>query len=150
MQVASDDQSVRYSALILGILFLALGILGFLPGSISTAEAVPTVGFGHVLGLFPTNYFHNAIRILVGLWGVAASTSLVGSITFNQIFAILYFGEAILGLFPFANTMFGTMPIYGNNVWLNVLTAAAAAYYGFVKAPSVIKGTGTTTSSQPS
>lgn len=147
MQTFSAERPVRYAALTLGILFLLLGILGFLPNFVSApVNVAPESGFGYLFGLFPTNYLHNAIRILVGLWGVAASTSFVGSITFNQIFAVLYFGEALLGLFPGANTLFGTMPVYGNNVWLNVITAAAAAYYGFVKPSSLNNKVGTPTS----
>lgn len=38
-----------------------------------------------------------------------------------------------MGLFPFSNTTFGLMPIYGNNVWLNGITAAIVAYFGFSK-----------------
>ncbi|GEM_PF-6872452 len=49
----------------------------------------------------------NAIGILVGLWGIAAFTSLSGAIVFNRIFAIVYAAGAILGLLPFTNTLFG-------------------------------------------
>ena len=138
MQASSTETPIRVAAFVLGILFLLTGIVGFLPTFVSAPAGVdPVSGFGYVFGLFPTNYLHNAIRILVGLWGLAASTSLVGAITFNQIFAVLYFGEALLGLFPGANTLFGRMPIYGNDVWLNFLTAATAAYFGFVKPTSL-------------
>jgi hypothetical protein len=94
------------------------------------------------LGLFPTNYFHNAIGILVGLWGLAAFTSAGGAITFNQLFAVIYAAQAILGLLPFTNTLFGMMPLYGNNVWLSIITAAIAGYYGFVKPGALAKRTG--------
>jgi hypothetical protein len=36
-----------------------------------------------------------------------------------------------MGLLPMAQTTFGLMPIFGNNVWFNALTAAVAAYFGF-------------------
>jgi hypothetical protein len=35
-------------------------------------------------------------------------------------------------LFPFSNTFFGLMPIFGNNVWFNALTAIAATYFGII------------------
>lgn len=146
MQTPSTEKPVRYAALTLGILFLFLGIAGFLPNLVSIpVDVAPESGFGYLFGLFPTNYLHNAVRILVGLWGVAASTSLVGSITFNQIFAVLYVGEALLGIIPGANTLFGTMPIYGNNVWFNLVTAAAAAYFGFFKLALPGRNVGTPT-----
>jgi hypothetical protein len=144
--VQSDLIKVRYCALILGVLFLLLGLAGYASDTVSTtvgsASAYLSPGYSYVLGLFPTNYFHNAIGILVGLWGLAAFTSAGGAITFNQLFAVIYAAQAILGLLPFTNTLFGMMPLYGNNVWLSIITAAIAGYYGFVKPGALAKRTG--------
>lgn len=147
---------IRTVALILGASVLFLGLVGFLPGFTfipgtvphPTSSVYPDPGYGYVFGIFPTNYFHNAIRILVGLWGIAAYTSFGGAIAFLQIFAVLYGGEAILGLFPFSNTLFGLMPIYRGDVGLNLLTAAIAAYFGFIKPGLLTKGTGLTATFQ--
>lgn len=147
MRTDSSGMQIRYSALALGLLFLVLAIAGFIPGLVaSNSEASAySDGFGYIFGIFPTNYLHNAIGILVGLWGIAAFTSLVGSITFNQIFAVVYLLQAILGLLPATNTLFGTMPLYGNNVWLSILTAAIAFYYGFVKPVEVSRNSNIST-----
>ena len=40
---------------------------------------------------------------------------------------------AVLGCIPIANTLFGLMPIYGNDVWLHLATAIPAAYFGFAQ-----------------
>ena len=32
---------------------------------------------------------------------------------------------------PGLNTFFGWMPVYGNDIWLNLLTAATAGYFGY-------------------
>jgi len=134
----SSNSSIRYSALSLGLLFLLLGLAGFVPAFFTPSENFTSApGFGYIFGVFPTNYFHNAIGILVGVWGIAAFTSLTGAIVFNRIFAILYAAGAILGLLPFANTLFGLTPLFGNNIWLNALTAAVAFYYGFVKSAEI-------------
>ncbi len=138
MQKSSDvltSRSIRYCALALGVFFLLIGLSGFVPSLVSSAPDQSLVySHGYLFGVFPTNHLHNAIHVLVGIWGIASYTSLSGSILFNRIFAILYIGIGILGLFPYANTLFGTMPIYGNNIWLNLLTAALAFNYGFIKA----------------
>jgi hypothetical protein len=139
----SEAMQIRYCSLGLGLLFLLLGLAGFMPNlTTGPASAFPGPGYGYVLGLFPTNYFHNAIGILVGLWGIAGFTSLGGAIAFNQAFAIIYAIQAILGLFPFTKTLFGMMPLFGNNIWLSLLTAAVAYYFGFVKPGLLTKGTG--------
>jgi hypothetical protein len=133
-----SSSAIRYSALSLGLFFLLLGLAGFIPAFVaSPAHATTTPGFGYLFGVFPTNYFHNAIGILVGLWGIAAFTSLSGAIVFNRIFAIVYAAGAILGLLPFTNTLFGMTPLFGNNIWLNAIAAAIAFYYGFVKSAEI-------------
>ena len=129
----SSAASIRSSALSLGLFFLLLGLAGFVPAFVAPPNFVPAAGFGYLFGIFPTNYFHNAIGILVGLWGIAAFTSLTGAIVFNRIFAIVYAAGAILGLIPFTNTLFGITPLLGNNVWLNLIAAAISFYFGFIK-----------------
>ncbi|MDX2229869.1 MAG: DUF4383 domain-containing protein [Leptolyngbyaceae cyanobacterium bins.349] len=143
------DTAERASALILGVLFLAVGIAGFVPDLMTLPAAAPNVqvdaprlsfddGYGYVLGLFPTNFLHNAVHIAVGVLGIAAATSLTGAIAFHQGFAVAYVLIVLMGLLPATNTTFGLMPIYGNNIWLNALTAIVAGYMGFVK-PNIVK-----------
>lgn len=141
----SSNQSIsgiRYAALSLGLFFVVLGLAGFVPAFVAPpANFVPTMGFGYIFGLFPTNYFHNALGILFGVWGLAAFTSLTGSIVYSRIFAIVYGASAILGLIPLTNTVFGLIPLFGNNIWLNALVAGIAFYYGFVKSAEVARST---------
>jgi len=112
-----SNSSIRYRALGLGFLFLLLGLAGFVPAFFTASENFTSApGFGYIFGVFPTNYFHNAIGILVGVWGITAFTSLTRAIVFNRIFAILYAAGAILGLLRFANTLFGLTPLLGNNI----------------------------------
>jgi hypothetical protein len=134
----------RYCALIIGILFAVIGLAGFLPGFVSLPPGDPPIpvdaspsmyaaGFGYLFGLFPTNLLHNIVHIVVGSLGIVAYTSSGGARLFNRSFAITYALIAIMGLLPIAQTTFGLMPIFGNNVWFNALTATVAAYFGFVQ-----------------
>lgn len=147
------DAKERLFALSIGLIFLVLGIAGFIPALMNLPASAPyapvdaprlafDAGYGYVFGLFPTNFFHNAVHIAVGLLGIAASTSFSGSVVFNQGFAISYAAIALMGLLPATNTTFGLMPIYGNNVWFNALAAIAAGYVGFVKPTEILKDAG--------
>jgi hypothetical protein len=147
--VSSDSMQIRNAALVIGVLFLLLGLAGFAPGitftpavSASPTNIYPGPGYGYVLGLFPTNYFHSAIGIIVGLWGIAGFLSLGGAIAFHQIFTVLYALQAILGLLPATNTLFGMMPLYGSNVILSIVIIAFTYLYGFVKPGQIAKQTG--------
>lgn len=135
----------RYCALILGIMFLVIGVAGFIPALVSMPPGAapnipldaPSVVFddqyGYLFGLFPVNFLHNVVHIMVGILGIAGYTSFSTARLFNRIFASSYIAIALMGLFPYTNTAFGLMPIYGHNVWLNALTGIIAAYFGFVK-----------------
>jgi hypothetical protein len=46
--------------------------------------------------------------------------------------AIAYGLLIVLGLLPQTNTLFGFVPLHGNDVWLHILLAVPAAYFGFV------------------
>jgi len=46
--------------------------------------------------------------------------------------AIIYAMFAIMGLVPGLDTTFGMVPLFGNDVWLHLLLAVPAAYFGFM------------------
>lgn len=65
-------------------------------------------------------------------------------------FALVYgivFLVVIMGLIPVLRTTFGLIPLYGHDVWLHVLLAAVAGYFGFVARADT--GAATTATAQP-
>lgn len=126
--------TTRQFALVLGIAFVVAGVAGFFPTPADPpAGLTQTHGFGHALGLLPVNTIHNAVHILFGLMGIMASRgSLMSARGYAQFVAIAYGLLTVMGLLPQTNTTFGLIPIYGNDVYLHAVIAAAAAYFGFV------------------
>ena len=128
--------STRMFARIWGILFLVVGIAGFIPG-LTTEHSHPDVtldaGLGLELGLFPVNVAHNAVHLLFGVWGLLAARSMKAATTYGKGVATAYGLLTVLGLIPAAKlwTLFGLVPLYGHDVWLHALLAAVATYYGF-------------------
>jgi hypothetical protein len=133
--------NTRTFALIFGIVFLIVGIGGFIPGL--TAQATPdpgltmTHGYGHELGMFPVNTLHNIVHLIFGAWGLAASRSLGGARGYFKAVAVIYALFAVMGLIPGLHTTFGLVPLYGADVVLHLLLAAVAAYFGFVRRDTV-------------
>lgn len=134
----SNNTPVRYFALILGITYLLVGALGFLPVALQPlGPGAPNLavdaGYGRLLGLFPVNVLHNVVHLGVGLWGLLAYRSLGGSIGFARGLTIFYGLLAVMGLIAGLNTTFGLIPIFGHDVWLHAGTALVAAYFGFMR-----------------
>jgi Domain of unknown function (DUF4383) len=127
---------IRYFALIIGIIYGIIGVLGFVPTLLSLPATAPILtvkaGYGYLFSLFPVNLLHNIVHLVVGVLGIIAYRSLSNAQLFARGLTILYAVLAVLGLIPATSTLFGLVPLFSHNIWLHAVTAAIAAYFGFV------------------
>lgn len=133
---------LKTMALVFGIVFVLVGAAGFIPGLVHQPMTAPHAsashltmggeGAGNLLGLFPVNMLHNIVHVLFGLIGLAASRSVKGARTYFQFVFVAYALLAVLGLIPSMQTLFGLVPLHGNDVWLHAVLALAGLYLGFV------------------
>ena len=135
----------RKFAVIIGLIYLIAGGLGFVPGLVSPHAGDPSlsveISHGRMLGLFPVNAVHNVVHIVIGLWGLTASKEWGSAVIFSRGLAILYGVLAVLGLIPATYTLFGLAPIHGMDVLLHAGTAAIAAYFGWIAGGIAVKRT---------
>lgn len=130
--------NTRRFALVLGIVYVLVGIVGFIPGLTTPPPAnAPALAvnsnYGYIFGLFAVNIVHTLIHLVVGLWGILAYRSYGGAKAFARAIAIIFAILTIMGLIPGGlDTTFGLAPIFGADVALHALTALVAAYFGFV------------------
>ncbi|WP_158045648.1 DUF4383 domain-containing protein [Skermanella pratensis] len=141
--------STRYFSLVLGIVFLLVGIAGFIPGLMhmpeQAADVEVTENFGRLFGLFPVNALHNIVHIIFGIWGIAAYRSYAGARGYSRAVAVIYAVLAVMGFIPGLNTTFGLIPLYGNDIWLHAVIAIAAAYFGFAVKDTEVSRSNTAT-----
>lgn len=128
----------RRFAMVYGIVFLLVGVAGFIPGVTlphSHPDVMLTAGLGLVLGLFAVNVLHNAAHLLFGVWGLLASRSDSASRTYGKVVFVAYALLTVMGLVTAMNlhTAFGFVPLYGHDIWLHALLALGGAYFGFRK-----------------
>lgn len=125
---------IRNFALIYGIVFLLVGVAGFIPGLVTGPQPPTDAGLGAaglLFGLFPVNLLHNLVHIAFGIWGLAVFRSLSGARLYARSVAIIYAVLAVMGLIPVLQTTFGLIPLYGHDVWLHAALAVVAAYFGW-------------------
>jgi hypothetical protein len=129
----------RRFAQLIGVLFLVVGVVGFIPLFMSTPQpnAVPGLfadgGYGLLFGLFPVNWIHNLVHLGVGIAGLSCADSVTKAKVFARALTWLYGILALMGTIPLLSMTFGLVPLHGWNVWLHGGIAAFAAYFGYGK-----------------
>jgi hypothetical protein len=112
-------------ALVFGAIYLAVGIIGFLPflgGSVTMTNS-------KLLGLFNINLLHNLVHVVIGIAGLAAAASLANSRRFCQVVGVVLLLLGVLGVFV-ANPL-GLLYIGQLDIPLHLVTGAVLAYFGF-------------------
>lgn len=120
--------TTQRGAMIFGVVFLLVGILGLFVENGMGMSADPEAT-GMLFGLFPVNLLHNVVHLGFGAWGIAASRSFGASRLYGRIGAATY-GALVLLAFV-SPTLFGLVPIGGNDIWLHAVLALGLAYIGF-------------------
>ena len=125
---------IRLLALVLGVVYLIVGIGGFIPG-LTDMRDLPTVSGpseGNELGIFAVNWFHNVAHILIGLAGLAAYRSYTASRTYALIVGLSYAALAVLGFVTGrVGTLGGLLPLNSADDILHIATAAVLLFAYF-------------------
>src|SRR5438876_5758844 len=108
---------IKSAAIVFGIVFLAIGILGFVPAVTSDVNGMPML-----LGIFHVNAAHNFVHIASGVVFLLCGMAGAGpSRTFFKIFGIVY---AVVAVWGFIAGNGNTLWVVSNNMpvtWLHVV-----------------------------
>ena len=114
--------------MLFGIVFLAVGILGFVPGVTTTgADGMPML-----LKIFMVNTVHSIVHIASGVVFLLASMSGAGAARlWFQIFGVIYAVVAVLGFMTPNGMLLGLISNNPADTWLHVVLAVAMLAIGF-------------------
>ena len=115
---------IKAAALLFGIVFLLIGILGFVPAI--------TPDNGMLLGIFHVNTAHNIVDLASGVVFLLCGMAGAGPArTFFQIFGIIYAVVAVLGFYYGDKAPLGIISNNTADTWLHVVLTVVMLFLGF-------------------
>ena len=97
----SNERSLAQNlALAFGVVFLGVGVLGFIPGITTNVGDMHFAGNdspSELLGLFQVSILHNIVHLLFGIAGIALSRTSESARTYLFASGLLYVGLFLFG-----------------------------------------------------
>ncbi|HLM34662.1 MAG TPA: DUF4383 domain-containing protein [Gaiellaceae bacterium] len=121
---------VQSLAALVGAVFLAVGVLGFIPGITTHYGDLSFAGDGStakLLGVFQVSVLHNIVHVLFGLAGLALARTWDGARTFLIGGGVVYLVLWILGLVGGADWI----PANSADDWLHFVLGIGMIGLGF-------------------
>ncbi len=107
--------------LVLGIVFVLIGLLGFLKMSLVGPE-----------GLFMTNTLHDLVHLITGLIFIFVAMKSVDSLGIVfKVFGIIYLVVAILGFMVGEGMVLGILNVNGADNVLHLILGVVILFFGF-------------------
>ena len=109
-----DRSPIQSVALIVGLVFLLVGILGFIPGVTSNYDELKFAGHNsdaQLLGIFDTSVLHNVVHLLFGLAGVTLGRTIDGARTYLVGGGLVYLVVFVYGAIWHGETATDWIPV---------------------------------------
>jgi hypothetical protein len=127
--------SVQKAALVVGFIFLAVGVAGFVPGVTTDYDSL-TIASHHsqalLLGLFQVSILHNIVHLLFGVAGVVAARTFAGSRGYLIIGGAVYLVLFVYGLIVTQDAAANFVPVNPADDILHLVLGAGMISLGMV------------------
>ena len=119
---------VQLAAMIFGVVFLLVGILGFIPGVTTNYDQLSFAGpmsGAMLLGLFAVSILHNVVHLAFGVAGLLLARTAAGARNYLIVGGVVYAVLWIYGLItdPMGSANF--VPLNTADNWLHLVLAVA-------------------------
>lgn len=134
---ATTRTAMQNAALVTGVIFLLIGVAGFIPGVTTNYDSMQFAGpesEAQLLGIFQVSILHNIVHLLFGLWGIAAARSFGGSRVFLVGGGIIYAVLWLYGLVIPQESEANFVPLNDADNWLHFGLAVAMIGLGLALA----------------
>ena len=138
-----ERTDVQRAAFVFGIVLLAVGILGFIPGITSDYDRLTTfddVG-AKLLGIFGTNILENIVHLLYGVAGLAAAASWAASKNYFIWGGVIYLVVWLYGLLIVLDSSANFLGVNTAANWLHFLLGVVMIAAGYLLSRRVVATT---------
>jgi hypothetical protein len=121
---ARNQDLLRLAARVVGVVFLVVGVLGFVPGITSNYGSLGAAGHGSMamlLGIFQVSVLHNVVHLLFGAAGIAMSRTDSAARTYLVGGGVIYLVLWIYGLVIDQASAANFVPLNTADNWLHLL-----------------------------
>ncbi|WP_307042996.1 DUF4383 domain-containing protein [Agromyces ramosus] len=129
------ETAVQKAALVVGIVFLVVGIAGFIPGLTTNFETMEFAGHDSgamLLGIFQVSVLHNIVHLLFGVAGVVVARSFAGARNYLIWGGVVYAVLLVYGVFLSGDHPANFVPLNSADNWLHALLAIGMIALGLL------------------
>jgi hypothetical protein len=126
---------IQLAALVVGVVFLLVGVLGFITGITTNFDSLAFAGHqseAMLLGLFQVSVLHNIVHLLFGVAGLAMSRSAAGARNFLIYGGVVYAVLWLYGLLIDQSSAANFVPVNTADNWLHLVLAVGMIALGFL------------------
>jgi hypothetical protein len=134
-RTTTGTHPVRKAAKAVGIVFLLVGVLGFVPGITSHYGDMSFAGHmsqAKLLGLFQVSILHNLVHLLFGVLGIALSKRASQAKLYLIVGGVVYLVLWIYGLLIDMGSAANFVPVNSADNWLHFLLGVGMIVLGVV------------------
>jgi hypothetical protein len=142
-----DRSPLQTAALLTGVVFLLVGILGFVPGITSHYSDLSFAGHNSdakLLGIFEVSILHNIVHLLFGVAGIVMSKTWDGAKRFLIGGGIVYLVLFVYGLIFHGESRANWIPVNSADNVLHVVLGAGMIAVGSLLGRRVVERRTTT------
>lgn len=129
------DTVVQKVAAGVGIVFVLVAILGFVPGVTTNFDQIRTAGPGSeakLFGMFQVSVLHNLIHLAFGVAGLALARTRRSARTYLVGGGIIYLAVWLYGLLIDKSSAANVVPVNSADDWLHFALGAGMVVMGLV------------------
>ena len=129
-----ERSNLQTAAMLLGVVFLVVGIAGFIPGITTDYERLGEFGEpgAKVLGIFAVNWLHNLAHLAFGVAGVVLARTLAGARAFLIVGGAIYLVLWLYGLVIAEDSAANIIAQNTADTWLHFVLGVAMVGLGIV------------------